>query len=204
MKRAIVVIAAATLLLVTLAAPASAGYVFNERGSAEVVQGSWWSESGDSSTYGSAYAWQVSGGESFLEVYEQSGQWVPCDDTGEFWGFVGTWTFGNGPATVTIGRNYSTGTATGEVQLFTSTVNECAGEYSEVVEPATVTIDMTGSGSLYRSRSSGSFKVPGEFNDNYSWSSVGRSATGNVAFGTTSVAAQGEIGKITWRSHSNG
>lgn len=204
MKRAIVVIAAATLLLVTLAAPASAGYVFNERGSAEVVQGSWWSESGDSSTYGSAYAWAVSGGESFLEVYEQSGQWVQCDPTGEFWGFVGTWTYGYGPASVTIGRHYGTGSATGTVQLFTSTVNECAGEYSEVMDSANVTIDMTGSGSLYRSRSSGSFKVPGEFNDNYSSSSVSRSATGTVAFGGRDIAAQGEIGKITWRSHSNG
>ena len=102
--RRLLSIAAAGVLALALAAPAMAGAnTSNTSGSAQIVNGEWYSETGSGYAY---FANDSSYGPSG-EFYEESGEWIACDDTGESYGFVGTRTYGKGsvqePSTLSDG-----------------------------------------------------------------------------------------------------
>ena len=215
--RKFMVLPLAALLSLTLAGPALAGpNVSNTSGSGQSIYAEWQAEG----TYGYLMVGEDSGQGSFGEVYQESGSWVACEgaggpstqDTGggeKPYGFVGTrtsgWAF---DLEVTLSRRLETGTATGSVELYTETVDECNGIYGgePVVEIGTINVSATGVGSLANFRGSGAYKSPSEFNGHENYRGSERQAGGTVVAGNAIDAAfdWGYMSKVTWTSHANG
>ena len=213
-----------SLLMLVVAAPVSAGAnTSNTSGTGRTVYGEW----SDVGVYGYAYFGQESGQPGFGDIYEESGEWVECQpveggaepapkavaptDTGPgegYYGFVGTRTFGYAYGVeITLSRRLASGTVTGQVELWTETVDECAGIYgdgSSVI--ATIDVTATGIGPLASFRGSGSYKIPSEFNGHDSYRGTERQASGSVVAGTVIDASFdfGYMSRVTWTSHSNG
>jgi hypothetical protein len=209
--RKFTIIPLAALLVLAVAGPASAGpNVSNSSGSAQTAYGSWSSEEGGVSTYGSVNAWQETGSDyTYLDFYEESGQYVDCtpaDDTDEFYGFQGQYRYGYGEGTLTIARGSSAAHASGTLETFTTVVDDCAGTYGDPsVGTATASLDLVATGSKVMERGTSSFKVPGEFNSHSSYSSTSRTAAGTATIGDgLDIAVDGAIGKVSWRDHGNG
>jgi hypothetical protein len=203
--RKLAVIPMAGLLALAIAAPAAAGAnVSNQSGSAAVLNGEYYSDG----IYGYAYFAIDSAYGSWGEVYEESGEWVQCDETGEFYGFVGNRTYGwTEDLTIVLDSRLNHGTASGTLELISETINECTGEYGGGGEPTSVgfTADLDGFGSVARFRNSGSYQLPGEFNAHSSQSGKERQATGSIDLGAagTRTFDAGVLATITWRDHSN-
>jgi len=208
--RTFMVIPLAALLVLAVAAPASAGAnVTNSSQSALTAQGSWYSENDGVETYGSLVGWQDSGSSSaYIEFWEQAGQYVDCtpgDDTDQAYGFQGQYRFGFGDGSLTIGRGYANAHASGTVELTTVSVDDCTGDYSEASGGAIdVSLDLVAIGGKVMERGTSSFKIPGIFNTHSSYSSTSRLAAGTATIGGLEMTVEGGIGKISWRDHSNG
>ena len=210
--RRLLSIAAAGVLALALAAPAMAGAnTSNTSGSAQIVNGEWYSETGSGYAY---FANDSSYGPSG-EFYEESGEWIACDDTGEAYGFVGTRTYGYaGDLSIALDSRLDHATVTGTLELFTETVDDCTGGYDTGKYDTTngdatsvafsATVD--GVGSAARFRDSGSFKVPGDYNAHSKQSGKQRDATGSIV-----LAGVGSrqfdwavLATVNWSDHSNG
>jgi hypothetical protein len=129
--------------------------VSNTSGTGETMYGDWSTPTG----YGYVFLGEESGQGGFGDVYQEEGTWVECSpsdepvantkDTGPGegeYGFVGTRTWGYAyDVQIDLPRRLETGHATGTVDLFTETVDECNGvyggdavEYSDVPMQATL------------------------------------------------------------------
>ena len=208
--RKLLVLPMAALLLAAIAAPVSAGAnVTNSSQSAMTAQGSWYSDAGGVDTYGSLNAWQDSASPTaFLELYEESGQYVDCtpaDDADDVYGFQGQIRYGYGDGTLTIGRGQADAHASGTLEISTAVIDDCVGSYSEsTVSGVAVSLDLVANGAKMLERGTGSFKIPGQFNTHSSYSTTSRSAAGTASIDGDAIAVDGAIGKISWRDHSNG
>jgi hypothetical protein len=205
--RKFTVIPLAALLVLAVAAPASAGpNVSNSSGSAQTAQGSW---SSDDGSYGSVYAWQETGTTyTYLDFFEESGQYVDCtpaDDTDDFYGFQGQYRYGYGEGSLTIGRGSSDAHASGTLEVSTYIVDDCAGEATESwVSGVPFSFDLVATGPKVMERGTSSFKIPGEYNGHSTYSTTSRTATGTALIGDAlEVAIEGGIGKVSWRDHGN-
>ena len=204
--RRFAVIPMAGLLILAIAAPAAAGAsVSNQSGTGKVLNGEWYSEG----TYGYAYFGADSAYGTWGEIYEESGEWVACDESGEFYGFVGDRTYGwTGDLTIVLDSRLNHGTATGTLEIVTESVDECAGEYGGSGEPTTVafTAELDGFGRAARFRNSGSYKLPGELNAHSTQSGKERQATGSIDLGAAGSRTfdYAVVATIAWRDHGNG
>jgi hypothetical protein len=209
--RKFMVIPLAALLVLAVAAPASAGAnTYNSSGSALTAQGSWFSDAGGAWTSGSLYAWQETGSSStYLEFFEETGQYVDCtpaDDTDEFYGFQGQYRYGYGEGTLTMGQGLSQAHASGVLDIGSVTVDDCVGLYDESwAGGVPVSLDLVATGPKTMERGTSSFKVPSEYNGHSSYSTTFRAAAGSATIGDEpDFAVDGGIGKVSWRDHGNG
>ena len=208
--RKLMVLPMAALLALAAAAPASAGpNVSNSSGSALTAQGSWYSDAGGVETSGGLYAWQESGASSaYLEYFEQVGAWVDCtpaDETDEFYGFQGEFRYGFGEGTLKISRGSADAQASGTLETFTTSIDECTGDYNESAGGSVeVSLDLVANGPKVMERGTSSFKIPSEFNSHSSYSTTSRSAAGTATIGGSEIAVDGGIGMVSWRDHGNG
>lgn len=198
---------AAAALVAATSGTASAGFVVNDSGTAVLVDASYVTADG----YGFVSAWQPQGGEGWLFFSEDSGDWVQCTGAGtkktgdDTWGFVGTFTYGEGPGTVSVSGRYASGSGSGTVTGFRDVVDDCAGTYvTEELGATAVSVSLAASGDVYTERGSGSFHLPGEFNERYAFTFTGRSGSGSVTVGGVASPADGGIGKTSWKYHANG
>lgn len=220
--RKFMVLPMAALLALTIAGPAMAGpNVSNTSGTGESIYGEWSSEG----TYGYVIAGEESGNGGFVDIYQESGRWVLCPtapaggkgatpapaDTApgdEFYGFVGTRTWGNGyDIQVALSRRLDTGSATGTVELYTETVDECEGIYGgdAVAEVGSLSINVTGVGPLASFRGSSTYKIPSQFNGHSNYRGKERQASGSVVAGSSidATLGWGYMSKVTWTEHVN-
>ena len=208
--RKFVTIPLAAFLLLAVAAPASAGAnTSNSSSSAMTAQGSWYSDEGGVGRSGGLYAWQESGSSSaYLEYFAEVGAYVDCtpaDDSDDSYGFRGQYSYGYGEGTLTIGRRSAVAHASGTLETFTTTVDDCAGVYSEAAGGSVaVSLDLVASGRKMMERGTSSFKIPSEFNSHSSYSSTFRIASGSATIDGSEVAVDGAVGKVSWRDHGNG
>ena len=208
--RKFIVIPLAAVLVLAVAAPASAGAnTYNSSGSALTAQGSWSSEAEGAWTSGSLYAWQETGSAStYLDFFEESGAYVDCtpaDDTDEFYGFQGQYRYGYGEGTLMMGQGLSQAHASGVLEIGTVTVDDCTGLYDESwAGGVAVSLDLVANGPKVMERGTSSFKIPSEYNSHSSYSTTSRSAAGTATIGETEIAVDGGIGKVSWRDHGNG
>jgi hypothetical protein len=221
--RKLMVLPLAGLLALGVVGPvAAAPNVSNTSGSGESIYGEW--SSGDS-TYGYVSVGEDSQYGGYADIYQESGTWVECapgaaapgkgpptteDTTGGDYGFVGTriWGYSEGGLTVDLSRRLDSGKATGTVELYTATVDECAGDYGDdaVSEVATLDVSVSAAGPLASFRDHGSYKVPSQFNAHQNVRGKERAATGTVSAGSSIDATFSNAGMtvVTWSDHSNG
>jgi len=213
----------AGLLVMAIAAPVLAGgpNVSNTSGSGTSIYGEW---SGDR-TYGYVFAGEDSNKGGFADIYQETGEWVECasgtpapTDAGTpspkdttpgdaVYGFVGTRTYGYATDLhVTLSRRLETGTATGTAELFTETIDECAGIYGgdPVSETVALTVTATGVGPLASFRGSGSYKIPSEFNGHQNYRGTERQASGSIDAGAIEATFTfGYMNQVSWSEHVN-
>jgi hypothetical protein len=221
--RKLMVLPMAGLLALGVVGPvAAAPNVSNTSGSGSSIYGEWSSEG----TYGYVSVGIDSAYGAFADIYEESGTWVECapvdespapgkgpiayDTTpgGEEYGFVGTRTWGYGyDVEIDISRRLETGKATGTIELYTETVDECNGIYGgdAVGEVGRLEVDVVGVGSVASFRGSSFFKLPSEFNGHSNYRGKERQATGSVVAGGSidTALGYGYMSQVTWSEHVN-
>jgi hypothetical protein len=221
--RKLMILPLAGLLALGVVGPvAAAPNVSNTSGSGESIYGEWSSDG----TYGYVSVGEDSNYGGFGDVYQESGTWVECDpaagpagkdapspqDTtpGEGgYGFVGTRTWGYADdLSVDLSRRLDSGHATGSIELYTATVDECAGDYGDdgISEVVTIDVSVTASGPLASFRGHGSYKMPSEFNGHENYRGKERAASGTVVAGSSIDATFSYAGMsvVTWTDHTNG
>ncbi len=204
--------------LVAFAAPAaSAKTVVYERHSEVVVEAGWYSgEWGDPVLVsGYAGARQRKGADTGeMNFYQGIGTAVTCDagtpgdGSDDYLGYEWVNVEGWGPATVTAGKSYATGSAEATVEGWTYEYSECdwygpenGGGDGEMVTME-VTIALAGDGPLIRTRGSSVFHVPGEYHEHSKNSSTYRAAAGDVTVdGTPFATSWGQVGQYIWSIH---
>ncbi len=86
-------------------------------------------------------------------------------------------------------------------------MNECTGEYTGSGEPTSVAFsaDVDGVGSAVRFRGSGSYKLPGEFNNHSTQAGKERPATGSIDLGDAGSQTfdSAILATYSWHDHSN-
>lgn len=218
--RRVFVVPLAGLLTLAVAGPALAGAnVSNTSGQGETIYGEWFADG----SYGYAYLGEQNGVGGFGEIYQESGEWILCEPTGEesgepepkdttpgeeFYGFRGTRTFGwISELRIEFTRKLASGTAVGTAELTTELVDECAGTWDLVEgEIGEVRVAITGIGSAVSYRGSGSYQIPSEFNAHQNVRGTEREAIGTIVAGTTVDAAfdVAYASQVSWSEHSNG
>jgi len=220
--RRFAVLPMAGLLVLVVAAPVAAGpNVSNTSGSGEFVYGEWYGEA----SFGYVSLAEESGYGSWGEIFQQTGDWVLCEPAGDepdgelgptdtepgegIQGFVGTVTWGYAyDVQIDFSRRLETGTASGQVQLYTETIDECAGIYGgdPVFESTTLDVALTGVGRLVSFRGTGSYQVPSEFNGHQNYRGKERQASGSIVAGSAIDATfdWAYMSQLTWSEHING
>ena len=221
MRKLMVLPLAGLLALGAVGPVAASPNVSNTSGGGESIYGEWSSDTingyvsiGKDSAYGGAFA----------EIYQENGTWVECDTgapepgkdapttqdtTGGDYGFVGTRIWGTSDdIALVLSRRLDTGHASGSVELYTATVDECAGDYGDDAASEVVTLDVSAiaASPLASFRDHGSYKIPSEFNGHESYRGKERAATGTVVAGSSIDATFISAGMsvVTWSDHSNG
>lgn len=214
--RKFMVLPMAGLLALAVAAPAAAApNVSNTSGGGDSIYGEWYSEQG----YGYVMVGQEGGYGGFGEIYQESGEWVECapTDGGDAvvpldttpgdgaYGFVGTRSWGySKDVTVTMSRRLETGSASGTVELYTETVDECAGTGDGSSETVSLDVQVNGIGSLASFRNSGTYKIPSEFNGHQNLRGKERAATGSIVAGSIDHSFDwAYMSQVTWTEHVN-
>lgn len=216
--RKLMVLPMAGLLALGVVGPVAAGpNVSNTSGTGETIFGDWSTESG----YGYVFLGEESGYGGFGDIYQESGAWVECPPVEEgapgpkdttpgdvYYGFVGTRTWGYAyDVQIEFSSKLDTGTATGSVELWTETVDECNGIYGgdAVADSGSLDVHVTGVGPVATFRGSGSFKIPSEFNGHQNYRGKERQATGSiVAAGSIDTTfGYGYMSRVSWSQHTN-
>lgn len=215
--RKLIVLSVLILIPTAWAGTAQAREVINTSGSQEEVSVSWFSETGDGGfVSGSATGIADRDGETFVFFFEDSYEPIVCDNgtpgdpTDDFSGYHYEFVNGSGPGTVEIDKKYRSGSATAVLDLFVDSFDDCFffpenGGGGTIIEDVPVTISATATSALARSTNSSGFHIPGEINDRFRFDSRYRTGEdGVVTWGDQERTADNtQIGKITWRSHTN-
>jgi hypothetical protein len=211
MRRLFIVITALALIG-AIPVAASATTVFNETGRATVIESYWGTETPDGWTGGSASAATVDGDDTTLYFFEYTEAWVMCsggdtpdDPDDDVWGFVSTFTSGDGLGELDLNGRFTVGDAAALMDLYSFYVNDCTGEVTETVEAAVpIIIHLESTSPVIKQSGSNVFHIPGADNDRFRFSSSYREGDGTVQVGESTVAVSGAMGKTSWRIHYNG
>jgi hypothetical protein len=213
--RKFMVLPMAGLLALAVAAPAAAApNVSNSSGGGDTIYGEWYTDQG----YGYVMLGQEAG-YGFGEIYQEIGEWVECAPAGDGgivpkdttpgdggYGFVGTriWGYSKEDITVTLSRRLETGSGSGTMELYTETVDECAGIDEGASETVSIDVSVTGIGSLASFRNSGVYKIPSEFNAHQNLRGKERAASGSVVAGSIDQSFDSaSMSRVTWTEHVN-
>jgi hypothetical protein len=206
----------AGLVALAVAGPVAAGSsVSNTSGSVTMAQGYWESFDEASGTYssggiavsqeqGSSLAW-ASYNQSSEQMLQCTGAGTPDDPDDDTFGVSATYIWGDGEATLTIGKSYSSATSSATVTLTRESFNECTGDYSnEELGDQSVGLELTASSSTIKESGRGSFHLPGQLNEHSKYQATYRLAGGTLSGIDGEHSAEGQIGKVSWSDHSNG
>ncbi len=203
--------------LLTLGAAGAAGAieVVNSNNSQKEVFVSWDFSTADGTfVSGSVQGIHRRGGEPFVAVFEVSGTPIVCDNgtpddpSDDFGGTHVEFLNGSGPGTVTIDGQYRAASASAVLDLFVDSFDDCFffpehGSGGTVIEDVPVALEATATGPLARSTSSSGFHIPSEINETVRFDARFRTGTGTATVGEMDRSGFAQIGKVSWRSHSN-
>jgi len=209
--RRFVFVALVLSLVMVLAVPAGARDVVNSSQTMVQMYGNWGSYDEGTGAYfdGGVYVTDY-GRDTWIEYYESTGTPIVCEGDVPGWGYQSFW--GSGTAVFTAAKSYTSGHAEGVVEGWFDIYTYCEGDEGMVQPenggggfPATfsVMVDFTGVSPLIREKSSGSFKIPGEYNSHDVYSSVYRYGDVTATVDGASFLGFGQLGKVSWKSHYN-
>ena len=206
----------AGLIALAVAAPALAGpSVANFSGSVDMAQGTWESYAEDTGSFHYGYvavSREQRSSETFAEFYDYREEYVQCtgadtpdDPEDDSFAAIGSSVWGYGPATLTIGKNNGSATASGTLEATRENFDGCSGEWTvEELADFDFSLALVATSGTIRETGRGSFHVPGEFNSHSSYKAVYREAAGTFTGGDGPQSISGMIGNISWKDHSNG
>lgn len=140
---------------------------------------------------------------SFGEIVLCEGGDTPADPTDDSFGFVGTDVSGSGPATMALGKQYTSAKASGTVTVEIVTYDECTGDFgTTTTKTLKVSLALTAVSPLIRQQTRSTLRVPGELSAHTVIRGVLREAAGLAKIGTTRIDADGAIGQLTLREHA--
>jgi hypothetical protein len=210
-------IPAAGLLALALAAPAMAGAnTGNFSGTLSLAQAGWDAYDEASQTYTAEFITVTvdeSGGGAFADYSSYREQYLQCtgadtpdDPDDDTFGVAYSNIYGWGEGvSLTIGQRNASAHATGSIYGYAEEFNECTGEWtSEELGEFDFSLDLVATSPTVRESGRGSFHIPGEFNQHSSYTAVYRFAEGTFDGPNGGHDVAGQVGKVSWRDHSNG
>jgi hypothetical protein len=204
------ILLAITLMVLVGSSVASGASTTNTTLTATIAEATW--SSYDEKTGGGEFgAVQVAryDGVTTALLERSIGELVLCegggtpDPTDDFYGFVGKEISGTGPATLAVGRGYTSAKASGTVTAEVVTFNECTGDMgTTVTRTYKISIDVQSVSPLIRQSTLSKIRIPSEMTARALVRGVLRQAAGSVKVGLQSIEADAFIGQLTLRSHS--
>jgi hypothetical protein len=192
------------------AATALAGSVTNVTLQATVAQATWSDvdEEGNGEDVSVQFATTEDG--TTVSLFKSSGAIELCeggdtpdDPTDDFFGFVGTQTVGDGPAKLTLGRQFTSAKGSGTVRAEVTTFDECTGDFgSTTTRQITVSVDLTGISRQIRETTRTTISIPKTMRIHQFLKAVSRDAAGTMKIGTRTLEVDGLIGRLQLRGHA--
>jgi hypothetical protein len=126
---------------------------------------------------------------------------TPEDPFDDFYGFVGTETFGEGPAKLSVGKTYSSAKAWGTITADVFTFNECTGEEGATSgKTIKVSLDLTGITPVVHEKLHSTISIPSRLRSKTMIKADSRQAAGTAKLGTRTLQIDGVIGQLSMRA----
>jgi len=126
---------------------------------------------------------------------------TPDDPFDDYWGFVGTETFGEGVGKLSLGKTYSSAVASGKVNVEVYTYNECTGdEGSATTKTMNVSLDLTGVSPIITEKLRSTISIPKRLSAKTMIQAQSRDAAGTLKIGSRTLEVGGYIGLIQMKA----
>jgi hypothetical protein len=128
---------------------------------------------------------------------------TPDDPFDDVFGFVGTSTFGEGPARLSLGKTYSSAKGSGTVTAEVFTFSECTGdEGTTSTKSIKVSIDLTGISPIIHETVRSTISIPSRLRSKTMIRADSREAAGSVKVGSRTIRTGGLIGMLSMKASS--
>jgi hypothetical protein len=136
------------------------------------------------------------------ELIQCSGALTP-DPSDDVYGFLGTLIQGEGPATLVLGKSYSSAKGSGTVSAEVLTFNECTGE-GDVTTTRSIklALDLTGISPVVTQKSRTTIAIPKQLRTKVMLQSRSRDAAGTLVMDGRSSDVGGVIGNLWLKGSS--
>jgi hypothetical protein len=126
---------------------------------------------------------------------------TPDDEFDDLYGFVGTETNGEGPATMTVGRTYSSAIASGKVTAEVFTFDECTGEEGTSSKTTiNVSLALDGVSPVITEKLHSTIRIPKQLRSKIVAQARSREAAGTLKLGNRSMDVGGVIGLLRMKA----
>jgi hypothetical protein len=174
---------------------------------AVIGQGSWemYDEDTGSGEFGDLQ-FAIAEGKTTVSLSMSSGELVLCeggdtpDESDDFYGFVGTETYGQGVGRMTVGKTYSSAVASGTVDAEVYSYDECTGDEGTVTsKKIAVSLDLTGVSPVITEKLRSTITIPQRLRSKTMIQAQSREAAGSLKVGTRTIEVGGIIGQLQMR-----
>jgi hypothetical protein len=137
------------------------------------------------------------------ELIQCAGALTPDDPSDDVYGFLGTLIQGEGPATLVLGKSYSSANGSGTVSAEVLTFNECTGE-GDVMTTRSIrlALDLTGISPVVTQKSRTTITIPKQLRTKVMLQSRSRDAAGTLVMDGRSSDVGGVIGNLWMKGSS--
>lgn len=126
---------------------------------------------------------------------------TPDDPFDDVYGFVGTATFGEGPAKLSLGKTYSSAKASGTVTAEVFTFSECTGDEGTIsTRSIKVSMNLTGVSPIIHETLRSTIRIPSRLRSKSMIRADSREAAGTVKVGSRTIRTGGVIGMLSMKA----
>ena len=131
------------------------------------------------------------------ELIQCEGALTPDDPSDDVYGFLGTLIQGEGPATLVLGKSYSSASGSGTVDAQVQTFDECTGE-GDVTTTRSIrlALDLSGISPVITQKSRTTIAIPKVLRAKVMLQSRSRDAAGTLVMDSRSLDVGGVIGNL--------
>lgn len=155
-----------------------------------------------------AIQFATEGGRTAVSLSMSKGELVLCeggdtpdDPSDDYYGFVGLETYGEGPATLTVGRTYSSATASGKVTADVYSYDECTGdEGTSSTKTISVSLALDGVSPVITEKLRSKISIPKLLRSKTLIQARSRQAAGTATVGSRTLEIDGVIGQLQMKA----